>query len=328
MKDSPAVKTGSLLRLVLAFLAVAAFAIACGGGGGGSTPTPTPTPTATATPSPTPGPPLVFTAPDFSVASGSAVNECFFVTATSGGPAAVRFAATPGSSPAGTDLATHLWVFTSPNGEPDGMASCADPDPAWTLRWTRGEGAGPFTFPSGVGSAVGTSETWVFRMHYVNETAGAISDSTRVQIDFAAPGTSLTPAGIFITGKTGFSIGANTTGTAVGTCTIPASTAAQLFAFVPEMNKYGTEMRVDATLGGAMSTPFDQAWDVANEDPIVLGSANELAIAAGDQLVTTCTYNNNTASAVLSGSGLNDEECFDFVYYYPAVSGSQYCGIP
>jgi hypothetical protein len=47
-------------------------------------------------------------------------------------------------------------------------------------------------------------------------------------------------------------------------------------------------------------------------------------LETGDQVITTCTYDNDTDKAVRFGEDTSDEMCFNFASYYPM--GALKCG--
>ena len=50
-----------------------------------------------------------------------------------------------------------------------------------------------------------------------------------------------------------------------------------------------------------------------------------IALAAGDTVTTTCTWNNTGSTTVGFGSSSDTEMCFSILFRYPATGGG-YCG--
>ncbi|HEX5656464.1 MAG TPA: hypothetical protein VFX59_04680 [Polyangiales bacterium] len=103
------------------------------------------------------------------------------------------------------------------------------------------------------------------------------------------------------------------------TCTVDAKEPVHLFANSPHMHKLGVHAKLEVLRkGGKTEVVHDRVFDFhdQNEYPV------ELVLNDGDQVKTTCVYENQTTSNVSFGTSSDAEMCFNFSMYYPMCSFS------
>jgi hypothetical protein len=69
------------------------------------------------------------------------------------------------------------------------------------------------------------------------------------------------------------------------------------------------------TLADVPNYDFDYQITYPNDD---------IQLGVGDQVRTTCTWENTTSQTATFGEGTGDEMCFNFVAYYPRIDFAQW----
>jgi len=179
----------------------------------------------------------------------------------------------------------------------------------YAYAWAPGQNA--LQFPDG-GLRVNPGERYVMQVHYNN---GArlpdITDSTGVRVYHAPPGG--TEWGMVAMGPLGFSIPARSTGTAESACTLSAGS--RMLAGMPHMHTVGTDFEQTVVRASGAVEPLIslQGWRFETE----LFYDLPVSFAAGDRVITRCTFNNTSSRTVTSGVRTTDEMCFNFAYVTP-----------
>jgi hypothetical protein len=138
-----------------------------------------------------------------------------------------------------------------------------------------------------------------------------VADSTGVRVYHAPPGG--TEWGMVAMGPLGFSIPARGTATAESACTLGAGT--RLLAGMPHMHTIGTDFEQTVVRASGANEPLIslQGWRFETE----LFYEMPVTFAAGDRVITRCTFNNPSSRTVTSGARTTDEMCFNFAYVTP-----------
>ncbi|MDB4932455.1 MAG: hypothetical protein JWM10_4939 [Myxococcaceae bacterium] len=179
----------------------------------------------------------------------------------------------------------------------------------YAYAWAPGQNA--LQFPDG-GLRVTPGERYVMQVHYNNgQHRAGVTDSTGVRVYHAAPGG--TEWGMVAMGPLGFSIPARGTGTAESACTLGAGT--RLLAGMPHMHTIGTDFEQSVVRASGATEPLIslQGWRFETE----LFYEMPVTFAAGDRVITRCTFNNPSSRTVTSGVRTTDEMCFNFAYVTP-----------
>ena len=176
-------------------------------------------------------------------------------------------------------------------------------------------------------------DTFILQIHY-NNAAGHVDAIDKSGVAFCAtdvprPQT----AGILSVGTVGINIPANAQGhEEVGTCgwlnTI-SWPELHVIGASPHMHEYGRAFRTELVRnGGAGQEMVTDVPAFTFENQGMYINDPEVVIQPGDQLVTTCTYDNPNPFAVTFGEGTGDEMCFNFMLVYPIDQiANRNCGI-
>lgn len=246
--------------------------------------------------------------------------HCFFRDVETGATetedvGVTRFAYTPDQS-----VLHHIVIFSANASEGNTDRDCELLEDGWVPRYAGGTNTDPLVMPEGVAMKVGEVEHVVIQFHYLNVDA-PIADNTAVDLDLTEPGEEFTPASLIISGKTDFEIPAGETGYPVTShCEVPAQLPSTLnvFAVWPHMHQSGTHFTIEANLGGSPVEIWDQPWDFGDQ-PLARFDP-PLTVKSGDTVDTTCTYDNpDLDNPITYGESSNQEMCFDFFFYYPAL---------
>jgi len=110
--------------------------------------------------------------------------------------------------------------------------------------------------------------------------------------------------------------------TASGGCTAPVDW--HVFALWPHMHQLGTHQTLTVTHAGTTTTELDTPYMFSEQRNYPMA---ETIYHAGDQILTTCTYVNNTGQTVTFGDSSTAEMCFTGLYKYPAGSNTFSCAM-
>lgn len=209
----------------------------------------------------------------------------------------------------------HVIVFRDPGGQ----GSAGQPASGYECNGAPGEmlagwvpGAAPLELPSGVGMTISPGDKLLMQVHYHRDPSVTPSpDQTSLDLYFS-PTTTPEHAYVVWAGTPLFTIPANTTGYAVNsTCTVNGNW--KLLGMAPHMHQHATKFAGNLTVGGQDQCLIDiPHWDFGWQGGYFLQQPVQLA--PGDQIHTTCTYDNATASQIKFGEATTDEMCFDFLY--------------
>jgi hypothetical protein len=94
-----------------------------------------------------------------------------------------------------------------------------------------------------------------------------------------------------------------------------ATDSIHIIGFEPHMHKIGTHMKTDVKhANGMMETIFDKPFSFGNETHYF---AN-YELKAGEQLITSCSFNNTSDIGVPFGESSDTEMCYQFTFAWPA----------
>jgi len=254
--------------------------------------------------------------------------HCFFRDVPTGATAdlevgVTRFAYTPDQG-----VMHHIVIFSGAASEGDTDRDCELLEDGWNPRYAGGTNTDPLVMPDGVAMKVDEVEHLVIQFHYLNVDA-PIADNTTVDLDFTEPGEEFIPASLIVSGATDFTIPAGAVDyTIASDCEVPAQLPGDLnvFAVWPHMHQAGKHFRINSNLSGNPFSIWDQAWDFGDQP---LARFNPpLVFSGGDTVHTECIYDNaDLDNPITYGESSNQEMCFDFFFYYPALfSGPLPCG--
>ncbi|MDB4973707.1 MAG: hypothetical protein JWN48_2048 [Myxococcaceae bacterium] len=101
----------------------------------------------------------------------------------------------------------------------------------------------------------------------------------------------------------------------VGTCNVAVKQPVFLMTESPHAHKLATHMKLEVKRNGVSTVLHDSAFtfDAQISTPLPM----QVELKAGDQVITTCHYKNDTKSFVTFGENTGNEMCFNFASYYP-----------
>jgi hypothetical protein len=234
------------------------------------------------------------------------------------------------------DRVVHHWIlYSTSTPQVDGGAGpCNMPlDATFVTGWAPGGDAS--VMPPEVGMELAGPDQWLILQVHYNNVAGYTDalDQSGVAICTAE-----TPrpnvAGILWLGSAYIGIPPGATGYDVtGVCSASETSnwtsPVHVMASSPHMHERGRNFRTTIHRGGPngpvdilIDKPFDfNSQDAYPNDPPIV-------INPGDELVSTCTYDNPGSSTVYFGEGTSDEMCFNFAMVYPITAiPNRFCGI-
>jgi hypothetical protein len=209
-------------------------------------------------------------------------------------------------APAGT----HHTVLTRAPGGEDGIFPCDAGTNGQNMIFGSGVGATTFELPEGVAVKVSAGEKLLLNLHLFNVNGTPIGGNSGVEVRVMDPSDVVHEAEAALAGTQSITLDPMSAGSAVGACTIPSPVT--LFGVFPHMHQLGVHMNVRANGEVVLDAPFtfdDQSWSAV---------APQVDLAAGDQVVVDCSYENTTNNTVNFGDSSTAEMCFAGLFVYPA----------
>jgi len=221
-------------------------------------------------------------------------------------------------------LGTHHTVLSIASGiaaGADGEYDCDVRTLGMVMLYASGVGTSPLDFPSGVGIKISAGQQIHLNLHLYNAGDTALSGESAIWVK-AQPTSPPTLAEMVFLGPLSFMIQPSTIDPSpqIVTHTCSASSAYSLFAVWPHMHKLATHQKLELAHDTGSTTQTTILHDMPYsfyeqtywlKDPIV-------AVASGDRLTVTCSYDNTTGVAVPWGDSSDEEMCFAGLYRYPA----------
>jgi cytochrome c553 len=104
---------------------------------------------------------------------------------------------------------------------------------------------------------------------------------------------------------------------------LAADKSIYIIGFEPHMHRIGKNMKTEVRkTDGSMETIFDKPFSFGNETHYY----QNYELKPGEQLVTTCSFNNDNDFGVPFGESSDTEMCYQFVFSYPAHALSNGAG--
>jgi hypothetical protein len=183
----------------------------------------------------------------------------------------------------------------------------------------------PIELPAGVAYTFAPHQMIKLEMHYTNKGDTDIDVSANVDFVDADPGSIQYEASILLTGSPDVNIpgGVGQTATLHEFFTFPAEATFQdvkFFAITGHTHRRGTSVNVKVGMeqdpSGLVEVyapdPFEWAEPATETPP-------EFSIPSGGGFDFTCSWTNDSAQPISWGESAEDEMCFFWGYYYPAV---------
>jgi hypothetical protein len=192
--------------------------------------------------------------------------------------------------------------------------------------------------PAGVGLPMSGGTQVMLNMHFINPGDTTIYPKMKLNILYAKD--VQYKAGVVVSFNTQINVPpatANGPGTQTVSGTCRATAGSQFFQMATHTHKHGTTATIQLTQGGqttelvhtgpADSYPADQApgtgVDYLHPGVAVWNAPNFLTLGQGDYFTYSCSYENDSSSAVVVGQlAATNEMCMMMAYYYPVAQSS------
>jgi hypothetical protein len=224
----------------------------------------------------------------------------------------------------------HILLFQTDTAESSTPFKCeAFGSAGWRLvaGWAPGGNNLELPKEAGFPEEAGTTH-WVLQIHYNNASnATGAQDNSGYSLCTTED---LRPndAGVMAFGSTNFSLPPRSKTTVQCDYTLDDKfNGVKIFNASPHMHKQGTAMSTARLAGGQGDEQmvFEQknfSFEAQSNYPI------DQQLNSGDVMRTRCTYNNPGDQTIGFGENTEDEMCFDFMGYYPAIPDKTILGLP
>lgn len=212
----------------------------------------------------------------------------------------------------GTDLMTQVSGSSSP-------CTAAQPGNYLIAGWAPGT---PETnFPIDVGLQMPTSGL-ILEVHYYNSTGQEQEDRSGVKYCTAKKNTRKNTAAVHFTGSEGICLPPNAQHSVEGICDPADNQEIHLVNLWPHLHTHGRRMKLEVVKEtGNPFDPYDvievlhdKTFDFENQITYPLNRV----LKPGEQLRTTCYYENTTNHSVPFGEQTQEEMCYGFIVAWPA----------
>jgi hypothetical protein len=218
----------------------------------------------------------------------------------------------------------HTVMSVRAGGQPDNPGyPCQAQTEAPNWLFASGIGTPALELPTGVGVHLVAGSQIHLNLHLFNTGEGAISGHSGIEVEEVSAASVEHEAELYLPGPFGFSIPA--TGQPVsytGTCTVQHDQT--LVAIFPHMHQTGVHFKAELVRDGSViSTLWDSDYQFDSQEFAPLG---KLEVEAGDQIKTTCTWQNNTDAPIGFGDSSTQEMCFSILMRYPMLPSEDIIG--
>jgi len=177
------------------------------------------------------------------------------------------------------------------------------------------------TLPTGVAYELEANQMIRLELHYVNVSAAPqMAEATSTFVPVAAEEVT-DRADVMFLGDIAISIPAQSTAT-LGPkfIRLPSRfSGVNFFAITGHEHQWGTNVYVETAIAADM--PGTPVYDVDNfewDEPETVTHEPPFQVPDGGGFNLTCTWNNLSDAPVFFGTGVDDEMCFFWAYYYPS----------
>ena len=176
------------------------------------------------------------------------------------------------------------------------------------------------TYPADVGVKLPATGKIMVQWHHYNHTGAPAADGSAVQICTVPQSMRPNIAGLTFLGTEDFN---GLLGMGPGkqdfttSCPNDSNAPIHIIGFTPHMHTIGSNMKTDLkrAAGGMQTTIFDKPFKFDEQVNYMLKP--EVVMMPGDELITTCTFQNDTGFNVAFGQSTNQEMCYQFALAYP-----------
>lgn len=225
---------------------------------------------------------------------------------------------------AASPLGTHHAVLTiSTTNTQTGDYDCSAGSLDTQMLYASGVGTDDLVFPAGVAMHIPAGTYINLNLHLFNATDNRLDNSSGVLVKVVQPADVQHEADMMFSGTALIVIpNDGKLYTAQGGCAAPNDW--HIFTLWPHMHQVATHQTWSYTPSGATmpTTLLDDQFLFAEQRNYPI---TDTLIHKGDQILTTCSYVNNTKTTITFGDGSDKEMCFTGMYKYPAGGGKFDC---
>jgi|GEM_PF-1293667 len=170
--------------------------------------------------------------------------------------------------------------------------------------------------PDGVGFLLEPKQRIFLQLHYVNTTTKAFAIKGTIELELFPKDVRPIEAKSVFTGSTSITLPPRQPGESKHFQVLPADPSWNVFAMTSHTHQLGVHATIErvASATAPTITPLHESRDWA-EPPLTVFQ-DPLVFDGTDGLRLTCRYMNTTDRDVRFGTGVNDEMCFMWVYYF------------
>lgn len=198
---------------------------------------------------------------------------------------------------------------------------------SWKLVAGWAPGADNFVLPPEAGFPYDAKTNWVLQLHY-NNAKGLEGEADNSGFDVCTTDQlRANDAGVMAFGSMNFKIPPRSKTTVTCNFVLPplVTSGVKLIRSWPHMHDLGAAMKTTHTVVGKTNVVVD-APNFSFQDQVSY-PANE-DVKPGETVTTSCTWNNTRDTQVTWGEGTDQEMCYNFTTYYPAMGGEGSTSFP
>ena len=219
-----------------------------------------------------------------------------------------------------TRVLHHIVLYRDTNLRHEDSFRCAGipSDTDFLYAWAPGQDA--IQFETG-GLLAKPGERYIMQIHYNNAAGIAdVADDSAIRIYYGEE--EGTAYGMFVPGPNiGIMVSPNSQHTVTGVCQIKEEIT--LLAGMPHMHEAGRGFRSDVIRADGTEINLIELTGWSFEAQLFYEMP--ITLYPGDELLTTCTYENTSSDrTIFFGDGTEDEMCFNFLYATP-VTRERFC---
>ena len=180
------------------------------------------------------------------------------------------------------------------------------------------------TLPDTVAYTLPAGQMIKLEMHYINPGEMTKTGNATVTLYAADPATISNEAGLLFTGTPDVDLAPNAGSAVHEFFQVPSYldlSSSHIFAITGHEHQWGTGVTVN--VGPSASGPFTNVYDPSPflwNEPATATFSTPFSVPKNGGFDFTCTWNNQSSNEVKFGESANDEMCFFWAYYYPAVT--------
>jgi len=170
--------------------------------------------------------------------------------------------------------------------------------------------------PDGVGFLLEPKQRIFLQLHYVNTTAKSFAIKGTIELELFPKDVRPIEAKSVFTGSTSITLPPRQPGESKHFQVLPADPAWNVFAMTSHTHQLGVHATIERVASATAPTiaPLHESRDWS-EPPLTVFK-EPLVFDGSDGLRLTCRYMNTTDRDVHFGTGVNDEMCFMWVYFF------------